>query len=64
MTLLLSILAGLCVLAFRPFGFRTFLSGLSNNDIYSMVILIGAVGVIIVIMQRLGIIFDDSERVQ
>ncbi|MDQ3835501.1 MAG: hypothetical protein M3270_01015 [Thermoproteota archaeon] len=62
LTLLLSILAGLCVLAFRPFGFRTFLSDLSHGEIYPMAILVGILAVIFVIMQRFGIIFDNPEN--
>jgi hypothetical protein len=64
LALLLSIFAGLSILAFRPFGFRTFLSGISHNEIYSMMILVGIVAVIFVIMQRLGMIFDNPSYTQ
>ncbi|OLD29701.1 MAG: hypothetical protein AUI62_02355 [Thaumarchaeota archaeon 13_1_40CM_2_39_7] len=61
---MLSILAGLCLLAFRPFGFRSFLAGLSHGGIYSMAILVGILAVIFVLMQRLGIIFHNPEHIQ
>lgn len=64
LVILLSILGGLCFLAFRPFGFRTFLSGLSHGEIYSMAILVGILAILFVIMQRLGIIFYNPERAQ
>jgi hypothetical protein len=57
-----SILAGLSVIAFRPFGFRTFLSGLSRGEIYFMAFLVGILAVIFVIMERLEIMFDNPER--
>jgi hypothetical protein len=62
LAILLSLLAALSVLAIRPFGFRTFLFGISHDDIYSVAILIGIVAVIVVIMQRLGIIFSNPDN--
>src|SRR5689334_2775637 len=58
--ILLSILAGLIILAVRPFGFRTFLAGMGRGEIYPIVVIFGIVGVLLVLIQRLG--FIDVER--
>jgi hypothetical protein len=47
-------------LAARPFGFRTFLHALGHNNIFPLLIVASAVGIVLVIMQRLGIIFRDQ----
>ncbi len=54
------ILVALGTLAVRPFGFRNFLHGLGNNDLFSIVLIVAIVGVAIVMLQRLGIIFPDT----
>lgn len=54
------ILVALGTLAVRPFGFRNFLHGLGNNDLFSIVLIVSIVGVAIVMLQRLGIIFPDT----
>ncbi len=57
---LLSILASLMILSIRPFGFRTFLNGLGHDNIFSLLLVVSAVGICIVLLQRLGLIFSDS----
>jgi len=47
------------VLVFRPFGFRMFEIGLDQHNVFSLVLVVGIVGVILVILQRQGIIFAD-----
>ncbi len=60
LVLLSVILVSLGVLSVRPFGFRNFLHGLANNDFFSILLAIGMVVVPIVMVQRLGIIFPDT----
>jgi hypothetical protein len=55
MAILTSILAGLVILAIRPFGFRTFLHGLGHDNVFSLLLVASAVGVILVIVQRIGL---------
>ncbi len=55
--ILLSLLAGLIILAIRPFGFRTFLHDMAHGELYPMIIVFGIIAVILVLMQRFGIIF-------
>jgi hypothetical protein len=53
------------ILAIRPFGFRTFLNGLGHDNIFSLLLVASAVAVILVMMQRIGLIFPgESEREQ
>ena len=58
--ILLSLLFGLTILAARPFGFRNFLSSMEHGGLYPMIVVFGIIAVILVLMQRLGIIFVDS----
>ena len=61
--ILSSILAGLMILAVRPFGFRTFLSGLGHDNIFALLLVASAVAVVLVIFQRMGLMFPDrAER--
>lgn len=60
LAILFVILAGLVLLSARPFGFRHFLQGLANNELFSILIVMGIVGVCLVMLQRLGIIFPDT----
>jgi hypothetical protein len=60
MTVLTSIFVGLMILAIRPFGFRTFLNGLGHDNIFSLLLVVCAVAVVLVVMQRLGLIFPDG----
>ena len=63
MAILTSILAGLIILAIRPFGFRTFLNGLVHNNLFSLLLLASAIAVVLVIVQRTGLMFPDrAER--
>jgi hypothetical protein len=63
MTILSSIFVGLMILAIRPFGFRTFLNGLGHENIFSLLLVASAVAVVLVMMQRVGLIFpDEPER--
>lgn len=60
LVMLFIILVALGTLAIRPFGFRNFIHGLANNDLFSILLIIGIVGVSLVMLQRLGIIFADT----
>jgi len=60
--ILSSILAGLMILAVRPFGFRTFLNGLGHDNIFSLLLVASAIAVILVMMQRIGLIFPDERE--
>jgi len=61
---LLLVFVGLMILAVRPFGLRTFLNGLSHDNIFSLLLVACAVAVILVMLQRIGIIFPEyTERV-
>jgi hypothetical protein len=62
MTILSSIFVGLMILAIRPFGFRTFLNGLGHDNIFSLLLVASAVAVILVMMQRIGLIFPDEPK--
>lgn len=57
--ILLPILTVLVILAFRPFGFRLFLKELQIGNAFSLLLIICIIGILMVIMQRLGIIFND-----
>src|SRR5689334_23383824 len=58
--ILLSLLFGLTILAARTFGFRNFLSSMGHGELYPMIVVFGIIAIILVLMQRLGIIFVDS----
>ena len=58
-----SILVGLLILAIRPFGFRTFLHGLQHDSIFSLFLVASIVGLVLVMMQRLGLIFPDPKGI-
>jgi glucan phosphoethanolaminetransferase (alkaline phosphatase superfamily) len=58
--MLLGILIVLLILMVRPFGFRTFLHGLGENNIFSLLLTVCIVGIILVILQRAGIIFSEN----
>jgi len=63
MIVLTSIFVTLMILAIRPFGFRTFLNGLGHDNILSLLLLAFAVAVLLVILQRTGLMFPDrAER--
>jgi hypothetical protein len=51
MTILTSLFVGLMILAIRPFGFRTFLSGLGHDNIFALLLLASAVAVVLVILR-------------
>jgi hypothetical protein len=61
--ILSSILVSLLILVIRPFGFRTFLHGLQHDSIFSLFLVTSIVGVVLVIMQRLGLIFPDPKGI-
>lgn len=61
--ILSSILVALIILVIRPFGFRTFLHGLQHDSIFSLFLITSIVGVVLVMMQRLGLIFPDHKRI-
>jgi len=58
--ILSSIFVSLMILAIRPFGFRTFLHGLGHDNIFSLLLVASAVAVVLVMMQRIGLIFPDG----
>ncbi|MGI0047096.1 MAG: hypothetical protein ACREBB_07920 [Nitrosotalea sp.] len=58
--ILLVILGSLVVLVVRPFGYKMFQIDLQQHDILPVILILGIVGVIVVILQRQGIIFADS----
>ena len=60
MTILTSIFVGLMILAIRPFGFRTFLNGLGHDNIFSLLLVASAVAVVLVMLQRIGLISLDK----
>ena len=62
--MLLGILIVLLTLMVRPFGFRTFLHGLRENSIFSLLLVICIVGIILVILQRAEIIFNENTYAQ
>ncbi len=62
LVILSSILVVLSILAFRPFGFRTFLIALGHDNIFSLSLVVGAIAVLLVIMQRIGLIFPDKVK--
>jgi uncharacterized membrane protein len=43
--ILICILIALVILAFRPFGFRTFLHGLEHNNILSLLLVISVIAI-------------------
>jgi hypothetical protein len=61
--ILSSILVSLLILVIRPFGFRTFLHGLQHDSIFFLFLVTSIVGVVLVIMQRLGLIFPDPKGI-
>lgn len=62
--ILSSIFVGLIILAIRPFGFRTFLNGLGHDNIFSLLLVASAVVVVLVIVQRIGLISPDEEKTE
>ena len=60
LAILFAILVGFAILSVRPFGFRHFLRGLGNNDLFSILVVMAMVGVSLVILQRVGMIFPDA----
>ena len=58
--ILSSIFVGLAILAIRPFGFRTFLNGLGHDNIFSLLLVASAVAVVLVMLQRTGLMFPDG----
>ncbi len=57
--ILLGILAGTFILVFRPFGYRVFERGVGEHNIFAIILIFGIVGIILLILQRLGIIFAE-----
>jgi len=57
--ILLAIFATLLVLVFRPFGYKTFQIDLQEHNILAVILIVGIVAAVLMIMQRLGIIFAD-----
>jgi len=57
--ILSAIFVGLMILSIRPFGFRTFLSGLGHDNIFSLLLVASAVAVVLVMVQRIGLISPD-----
>jgi energy-converting hydrogenase Eha subunit H len=59
LAILSSVLVALLFLAARLFGFRTFLHALGHNNVFPLLLVTSVVGIVLVIMQKLGIIFPD-----
>ncbi|MGA9171138.1 MAG: hypothetical protein WCF03_15945 [Nitrososphaeraceae archaeon] len=59
LAILTSALVTLLFMATRPFGFRTFLHALGHNNVFSLLLVASAVGIVLVMMQSLRIIFPD-----
>jgi hypothetical protein len=57
---ILSLLAAFTILAIRPFGFRAFLASMNHGELYPIAIIFGIIAVVLVLMQRLGVIFVES----
>ena len=57
--ILLGILAGMFILVFRPFGYRVFESSVGEHNIFAIILVFGIVGIVLVILQRLGIVFAE-----
>ncbi|MGI0072793.1 MAG: hypothetical protein ACREA3_03150 [Nitrosotalea sp.] len=55
LVILLAMLSGMIILVFRPFGYRMFQIGLQQHNVFAVILVLGIVGVILVILQRLGI---------
>jgi hypothetical protein len=64
MAILTSILVALMSLAVRPFGFRTFLNGLGHDNILSLLLVVSAVAVVLVMLQRTGLMFPDGGEME
>ncbi len=63
MAILISMLVALIILAIRPFGFRIFLIGLGHDNIFALLLVASAVAVVLVMLQRIGLMFPDrAER--
>ena len=62
MAILTPILVALMILSVRPFGFRTFLSGLGHDNIFALLLVASAVAVVLVILQRTGLMFPDGAQ--
>jgi hypothetical protein len=58
--ILLGILVGLFILAFRPFGFRTFVHGLEIHSLFPLLLVTSIIGVCMVLLQRAGVIFAED----
>ncbi len=58
----LGILIALIILAIRPFGFRIFLNGLGHDNIFALLLVASAVAVVLVILQRTGLMFPDGAQ--
>jgi len=56
LAILSSIFLGLIILAIRPFGYRTFLNGVAYDNVFSLLLGASAVALILVIIQRIGLI--------
>lgn len=64
MAILSSIFVGLMILAIRPFGFKTFLNGLGHDNIFSLLLVACAVAVVLVTMQRIGLISPNEAEIE
>ena len=58
----MAILISILIAAIRPFGFRIFLNGLRHNYIFALLLVASAVAVVVVILQRTGLMFPDGAQ--
>ena len=57
-----SILVALAFAAMIPFRIEGYLSLLGKGDIYAMLVMMGIIGVLLTMLQRLGILYTDQLR--
>lgn len=58
---LVGILITVVLIIFAFYGFSNFLNGIEDNDMVALLLVIIIVGIILVMLQRAGIIFADRQ---
>jgi hypothetical protein len=59
--ILVGILITALVIIFGYYGFSNFLKGIEDNEVVPLLLVIIVVGIMLVILQRAGIIFADRQ---
>ena len=57
-----SVLVALVSAAIIPFRIEGYLSLLSKGDIYALSVMMGIIGVLLTMLQRLGIVYTDQPQ--